>query len=190
MALSVYNTLTNSKERFKSIEENKVKMYLCGPTVYDYLHIGNFRGAITFNLVRNWLEHLGNEVTFVYNYTDVDDKIIARANELSIETTELTEKYIRAFEEDFARLGLKKHEYNPRVTEYMPQIIKFVEDLVQKEIAYVVQGEVFYSIMKFENYGKLSKNNLDDLQAGQRVEVDTKKHDPIYQNYPFCIRFL
>ena len=179
MGLSVYNTLSNSKEKFVPLEEGKVKLYLCGPTVYNYLHIGNFRGPIVFNLIRNWLEHIGHDVTFVYNYTDVDDKIITKANEEGVESTVISERYIAAFEEDFNRLGLRKHTHNPKVTEYIPQIISFVEELVTKEKAYVVEGEVFYEINKFDEYGKLSKNNLDDLNAGQRVEVDKRKRNPL-----------
>ncbi|MCT4642996.1 MAG: cysteine--tRNA ligase [Bacteriovoracaceae bacterium] len=179
MSLVVYNTLSNKKEKFVPIEEGKVKLYLCGPTVYNYLHIGNFRGPITFNLMRNWMEKIGYEVTFVYNYTDVDDKIIQRANEEGVESKVISERYIDAFEEDFRRLGLKPHDYNPKVTDFIDNIISFVAELVEKEKAYVVDGEVFYEINKFEDYGKLSKNKLDDLNAGQRVEVDQKKRNPL-----------
>lgn len=179
MSLVVYNTLTNKKEKFVPIEEGKVKLYLCGPTVYNYLHIGNFRGPITFNLMRNWMEFTGYDVNFIYNYTDVDDKIIQKAIEEGVESSVISERYIKAFEEDFARLGLKPHTKNPRVTEYIPEIIKFVEGLIEKGKGYVVDGEVFYEINKFEDYGKLSNNNLDDLQAGQRVEVDERKRSPL-----------
>ncbi|EQC49900.1 cysteine--tRNA ligase [Bacteriovorax sp. BSW11_IV] len=178
MTLTVFNTMTKEKESFKSIEPGKVKMYVCGPTVYDYLHIGNFRGAIFFNMVRNWLEHSGYDVTFVYNYTDVDDKIIARANERGITSNELSEEFIRAFEEDFSRLGLRKHDHNPKVTDYMDQIIEYVASLVEQKKAYVVNGEVFYSIDSFKPYGALSGKKLDDLHAGQRVEVDPNKLSP------------
>lgn len=178
MSLQLYNTLTKTKEPFKPIEEGKVKIYLCGPTVYDLLHIGNFRGAIFFNLLRNWMEHSGLDVTFAYNYTDVDDKIIKKANEEGVESTVISERFIAEFEKDFNRLGLRKHDHNPKVTEFMPQIIKFVEDLVEKGKAYVIDGEVFYSIDSFEGYGKLSGKKLDDLEAGQRVEVDQRKKNP------------
>lgn len=179
MGLSVYNTLTNQKEKFVPLEEGKVKLYLCGPTVYGHLHIGNFRGAIVFNLIRNWLEELGNKVTFVYNFTDVDDKIIQKAQEEGVDSSVISERYIADFKEDFNRLGLKEHEHNPKVTQFMPQIIKFVEDLVAKGKAYVVDGEVFYEINTFKEYGKLSKNKLDDLNAGQRVDVDERKRNPL-----------
>ena len=178
MSLVIYNTLTNKKEAFKSIEEGKVKLYLCGPTVYDFLHIGNFRGPIFFNLVRNWLEKSGYEVNFVYNYTDIDDKIIKRANEEGVSSKEISEKYADEFEKDFNRLKLKKHTSNPRVSEHMDDIISLVESLVDQKKAYVIDGEVFYEIDQFEEYGKLSGKNLDDLQAGQRVDVDTRKKNP------------
>lgn len=178
MTLKVYSTLSGKKEEFKPINPPQVKIYLCGPTVYDYLHIGNFRGAITFNMIRNWLEKSGFEVEMVYNYTDVDDKIIKRANEEGVESKDISEKYIAEFEKDFARLGLKKHDHNPRVTEFMPQIVDFVQDLINRGVAYEVEGEVFYSIDKFENYGKLSGKKLDELEAGQRVEVDPRKKNP------------
>lgn len=178
MSLMLYNTLTKNKEPFKSIEPNKVKIYLCGPTVYDLLHIGNFRGAIFFNLMRNWLEKIGNDVTFVYNYTDVDDKIIKRANDEGVDSLVISERYIQEFKRDFDRLGLVPHDHNPKVTDYIPQIVKFVEKLIENNKAYVVDGEVFYQIENFEDYGKLSGKKLDELEAGQRVEVDQRKKSP------------
>lgn len=178
MSLVVYNTFSKGKEPFKPIIPGKVSMYVCGPTVYDYLHIGNFRGAIFFNLVRNWLEENGLDVTYVYNYTDVDDKIIKRANEENVESHDITEKYIKAFEEDYDRLGLRKHSHNPRVTEHIDDIINLVQGLVEKGKGYVIDGEVFYAIDQFENYGKLSGKVLDDLEAGQRVDVDQRKKNP------------
>jgi len=176
--MKVYNTLTQKKDEFKANDPDHIKMYVCGPTVYDYLHIGNFRGAIVFNLLRNWLEAKGKKVTYVYNYTDVDDKIIKRANTEGVDSSVISERFIQEFEKDFNRLGLTRHEHNPRVTEFMDEIIVFVEDLVKNEKAYVVDGEVFYAIDEFADYGKLSKKKLDDLEAGQRVEVDTKKNNP------------
>ncbi len=178
MTQFIYNSMTHKKEKFVPLEQGKVKLYLCGPTVYDYLHIGNFRGAITFNLIRNWLEFQGYQVTFVYNYTDVDDKIIKRANEEGVETSVITEKYIHEFEEDFRRLGLKKHDYNPRVSEHMGDIIAMVEKIIANDKAYVIDGEVFFAIDKFEDYGKLSHKKLDQLEVGQRVEVDKRKKNP------------
>tara|TARA_B100001971_G_scaffold215190_1_gene259656 strand:- start:85703 stop:87166 length:1464 start_codon:yes stop_codon:yes gene_type:complete len=177
MSLKLYNTLSGEKETFKTLEPNKVKMYVCGPTVYDFLHIGNFRGPIFFNLVRNWLEHSGYDVTYAYNYTDVDDKIIKRANDEGVESIEISERFIKEFEQDFATLGLKKHDHNPKVTEHIPEIINIVETLVAKDRAYVIDGEVFYSIDSFKTYGKLSKKKLDELDA-HRVDVDKRKKNP------------
>ncbi len=178
MSLVIYNTFTKNKVPFKSIEEGKVKLYLCGPTVYDLLHIGNFRGAIFFNMLRNWLERLNYEVTFVYNYTDVDDKIIQKANQEGVTANDIAEKYIKEFEIDFARLELRPHEHNPKVTDFIPAIVKFIERLIENKKAYEVEGEVFYSIHSFEAYGKLSGKKLDDLEAGQRVDIDKKKQNP------------
>lgn len=178
MGLVVYNTLSKEKEKFKPLVEGQVSMYVCGPTVYDYLHIGNFRGAIFFNLVRNWLEKSGMNVTYVYNYTDVDDKIIKRANEENVESSEISEKYIKAFEEDYSRLSLRPHSKNPRVTEHMDDIIKLVEGIIEADKGYVVDGEVFFAIDNFPEYGNLSGKVLDDLEAGQRVEVDQRKKNP------------
>lgn len=178
MNFNIYNTLTKEKGPFKPIEEGKIKMYLCGPTVYGLLHIGNFRGPIFFNFARNWMEHIGYDVTFVYNYTDVDDKIINKAIEEGVSATEISERYIEEFQVDFQRLGLRKHDHNPKVTEYIDEIIKYVESLVDQEKAYVEDGEVFYSIDSFPTYGQLSGIKLDELNAGQRVEVDARKKNP------------
>ncbi len=176
--MKVYNTLTQNKDEFIPNDQEHVKMYVCGPTVYDFLHIGNFRGAIVFNLLRNWLEVKGKKVTYVYNYTDVDDKIIKRANKEGVDSSVISERFIEEFEKDFNRLGLTPHEHNPRVTEFMDEIITFVDDLVKNDKAYIVDGEIFYAIDKFSDYGKLSKKKLDDLEAGQRVEVDVRKKNP------------
>jgi len=178
MSLMLYNTLSKQKEPFKPITENEVKMYLCGPTVYDLLHIGNFRGAIFFNLVRNWLESLGNKVTFVYNYTDVDDKIIKRARDEGVTSLEISERFIAEFEKDFQRLGLRSHDHNPKVTNFMPQIIDYVAKLIERKKAYVIDGEVFYEIETFDGYGKLSGKKIDELEAGQRVDIDQRKRSP------------
>jgi len=178
VSLVVYNTLTNKKEKFVPIEAGKVKLYLCGPTVYDLLHIGNFRGPITFNLMRNWMEKCGMEVNFVYNYTDIDDKIIKKAIDEGVESKVISERYIEEFEKDFNRLGLRAHTHNPRVSEHMDSIIDIVKGLLDKGKAYEIDGEVFFEIKTFPAYGKLSNNKLEDLQAGQRVEVDEKKRHP------------
>lgn len=179
MSLKIFNSLTRKEEEFQSIEDKKVKMYVCGPTVYDLLHVGNFRGAILFNMVRNWLEHLGYTVTYVYNYTDIDDKIIKRANESDEDPLKLSERFIGEFEKDFARLGLKKHDHNPRCTHYIDDMTAMIQNLVDKGHAYVIEGEVFFSIESFKGYGQLSGKNIEDLQAGHRVDPDPRKKSPL-----------
>ena len=179
MALQIYNTLSQKKEEFVPLKAGEVKMYLCGPTVYGLLHVGNFRGPVVFNLVRNWLEASGLKVQYVYNYTDVDDKIIHRAIEEGVEALAIAEKYIHEFEVDYASLKLGPHSENPRVTETMPEIIAMIQKLIEVEKAYVVDGEVLYSVRSFKEYGKLSHKNIDDLLAGARVEIDRKKRDPM-----------
>lgn len=179
MSLKVYNTLTRKKEEFQSLEPGKVKMYCCGPTVYDFLHVGNFRGAVVYNFVRNWLEKANYKVTFVYNFTDVDDKILQRAVKENTTAKNIADTYIAEFKKDFAALGLRAHDHNPRVTEHMTGIIKLIEKLIACEKAYAVEEEVFFSIKSFPEYGKLSNRNTDDMQAGSRVDVDPKKRGPL-----------
>jgi len=176
--VQIYNTLSRKKEDFQPINPGQVKMYVCGPTVYDFLHVGNFFGSVVFNLLRNWLQQAGFEVTYVYNFTDVDDKIIQRANEQGIDPQELAEKFIGEFWEDFNGLKLKPHSHNPRVTQHMDEIIDMVKSLVDQDKAYEVKGEVFYSVKSFANYGQLSGRNPDELEAGARVEVNPNKKDP------------
>lgn len=179
MSLVVYNTLSRTKETFAPHDPKHVKMYLCGPTVYGLLHVGNFRGPIFFNLVRNWLEHLGYKVTFVYNYTDVDDKIIHQANVEGVSSGELAERYIKEFQADYSRLGLRPHDLNPKVTDTMPEIIAMIGELVEKQKAYAVKGDVNYSIRSFADYGKLSNRKPEDLMAGVRIDRDHDKKDPL-----------
>lgn len=177
MAIKIYNTLSRQKEDFVPIESGKVRMYVCGPTVYDFLHVGNFVGAIFFNLVRNWLEKRGYEVKYVYNFTDVDDKIINRAQKDGVPAEEIAEKFIAEFKKDYSALHLKPHSMNPRVTEYMGQIIEFIDDLVKKGMAYQVDGDVYFDVQKFPSYGQLSNKNLDELITGSRADVNpNKKH--------------
>jgi cysteinyl-tRNA synthetase len=154
-------------------------MYVCGPTVYDLLHVGNFRGVIFFNLVRNWLEELGYKVNYVYNYTDVDDKIIQRAQRESRASLEIAETFIAEFQADFKRLQLRPHDHNPRVTEYMSEIVEMISSLIDRQKAYVVDGEVLFSIKSFPDYGKLSNRKPEELMAGVRIERDQKKQDPL-----------
>jgi cysteinyl-tRNA synthetase len=179
MALKVYNSLSRKKEDFQSLEVGKVKMYCCGPTVYDFLHVGNFRGAVVYNFVRNWLEKSGYQVNFVYNFTDVDDKIINRAIKENTTAKAIAEKYIEEFKKDFSHLGLRPHNHNPRVTEHIDGIIRLIQKLIDNKKAYVVEGEVFYSIRSFPQYGKLSNRKVDDMEAGARVEIDVKKQDAL-----------
>ncbi len=175
MAIRIYNTMARKKEDFVPIKPGEVKMYVCGPTVYDFLHVGNFFGAIFFNMVRNWLEKSGYKVTFIYNYTDVDDKIINRAIKDGVTSNEISEKFIVEFEKDYSRLGLKKHTMNPRVTQYLGKIVDFIAALVESKKAYVLGGDVYYDVTTFKEYGKLSNKNLDDLVAGTRVDINEKK---------------
>ncbi len=179
MSLKIYNSLSRKEEDFKTLEPGQVKMYVCGPTVYDLLHVGNFRGAIFFNLVRQWLEKSGYKVNFVYNYTDIDDKIINRANESDEDPLKLSERYIKEFEVDFARLGLKAHDHNPRCTHHIDDMTAMIQTLVDGGHAYVIEGEVFFSIESFKEYGKLSGKNIEDLQAGHRVDPDPRKKSPL-----------
>lgn len=179
MSLTIHNTLTNQREIFKPLVEGEVKMYCCGPTVYDYLHVGNFRGAVFYNFVRNWLEHLGYKVTFAYNFTDIDDKIIVRANNEGRSPQEIVETYIQAFWDDFKALKLRPHDINPRVTESLDSIFEVIQGLIHNQKAYVVENEVFYAVDQFEEYGKLSNRKLEDLESGHRIEADPKKRNPM-----------
>ncbi|MEJ8778710.1 cysteine--tRNA ligase [Pseudogracilibacillus sp. ICA-222130] len=179
MTIKIYNSLTNKKEIFKSIEENKVRMYVCGPTVYNYIHIGNARPAIVFDTVRRYLEYKGYEVNYVLNFTDVDDKIIKRANELGEQIQDVTNRYIKAYLEDVKALGVKEATYHPRVTEAMDDIIDFVAGLVEKDYAYEVEGDVYFKPRAFDEYGKLSAQSIDELRAGARIQVGEIKEDPL-----------
>lgn len=177
--MKIYNTLTRRKEEFVPIEEGKVKMYVCGPTVYNYFHIGNARPFVVFDTMRKYLEYKGYKVKFVQNFTDVDDKIINRAKEEGIEAGEVSEKYIEEYYKDAAALNVKKANVHPKVTETMKDIIKFVEDLIEKGYAYESEGDVYYRARKFDGYGKLSGKNIDDLISGARIAVGEKKEDPL-----------
>lgn len=177
--MRLYNTLTRQKEDFVPLNPPRVKMYVCGPTVYNFLHVGNFRGPVVMNLLRNWLEYRGHEVSYVLNFTDVDDRILETALKEGVPASEISERYIREYKTDFQALGLKAHEANPKVTETMPEIISFIEKLIAQGKAYVSGGDVLYSVRSFAEYGKLSGRKVDDLRSGARVEVDEKKSDPL-----------
>lgn len=179
MSIHIYNTLTRQKEPFIPLEEGKVKMYVCGPTVYNYIHIGNSRPVIVYDTVRRYLKFRGYEVNFVSNFTDVDDKIIKTANELGEEVSELTERFIKAYFEDVKALGCQEADAHPRVTEHMDGIIEFIEVLVEKGYAYESQGDVYYRTRKFDGYGKLSHQSVDDLKVGARIEAGEKKEDAL-----------
>lgn len=179
MAIQIFNSLTREKETFVPIEEGKVRMYVCGPTVYNYIHIGNARPVIVYDTVRRYLQYSGYEVDYVSNFTDVDDKIIKAANELGEQVPELTERFINAYFEDITALGCQKADSHPRVTEHMDAIIKFIGVLVDKGFAYESQGDVYYRTRKFKGYGKLSHQSVDDLKIGARIEAGDKKEDAL-----------
>jgi len=178
MSLKVYNTMTRSKELFKPLEPGKVKMYVCGPTVYDYIHIGNARPAIFFDVVRRYLKYIGYEVRYVVNFTDVDDKLIRKAEQTGETVPQIAEKYIAAYYEDIDALRVGRADANPRVTDHMNEIIAFIAELMDKGYAYESGGDVYFRTEKFAEYGKLSHQNLQELQFGIRVEVDERKESP------------
>ncbi len=179
MSLRVYNTLTGTKEIFTPLQPGKVGMYVCGVTVYDYCHIGHARANIVFDIVYRYLKYNGYEVTYVRNYTDVDDKIIQRANERGISSTALAQEFIQAFDEDMAALGLEKPTIEPKATEHMDEIIALVQQLIDAGKAYAVDGDVYFAVQSFDNYLQLSKRNLDDMQAGARIAPGEKKRNPM-----------
>ncbi|RDW21809.1 cysteine--tRNA ligase [Oceanobacillus arenosus] len=179
MSITVYNTLTRDKEEFKPLVEGKVSMYVCGPTVYNYIHIGNARPAIVFDTVRRYFEYKGYVVDYVLNFTDVDDKIIKTANEAGARVPEIADKYIDAYLEDVAALGVKKATVNPRVMESMEDIIRFIEVLVNKGYAYEAEGDVYFKPRAFAGYGKLSHQSIDELRSGARIQIGEKKEDPL-----------
>ena len=178
MALAFYNTLTRKKEIFEPLVPGKIGMYVCGVTVYDYCHIGHARSVVVFDVIYRYLKASGYDVTFVRNFTDIDDKIIQKANEEGIPWNELAEKFIEAYYEDMEHLNIEKPTYEPRATEFIHEMIEMVKELEAKGFAYVVDGDVYYSVEKFPEYGKLSGRKLEDMMAGARVEVDSKKKNP------------
>jgi len=179
MAIQLYNTLTRKKEPFIPLEEGKVKMYVCGPTVYNYIHIGNARPAIVFDTVRRYLEYRGYDVNYISNFTDVDDKLIRAANELGEEVPVIADRFIEAYFSDVSALGCKKADVHPRVTENMDIIIDFIQALIDKGFAYESEGDVYYHTRKFDEYGKLSHQSIDELKSGARIAVGEKKNDAL-----------
>lgn len=179
MEIRIYNSLTNQIESFKPINEGRVSMYVCGPTVYNFVHIGNMRPVVVFDTFRRFLTYIGYDVKYVSNYTDVDDKIIKRAIELNMPENEVTKMYIEAFEEDLKNINALKPNVTPRVTEYMNQIIDFIDRLVKNGSAYVVDGDVYFRVEKIKDYGKLSNTRIEDLLVGARIDENSKKESPL-----------
>jgi cysteinyl-tRNA synthetase len=177
--LTLFNTLTGRQEVFRPIEPNRVRMYVCGVTVYDYCHIGHARSALIFDVLRRYLEYSGYQVTFVKNFTDVDDKIIKRANEQGVSWETITEKYIHAYHQDMEKLGVKPASKEPKATEHIQDIIGITQTLIKKGFAYLIDGDVYFQVEKYADYGRLSKRKREDLQAGARVDVDERKLDPM-----------
>lgn len=179
MTIKLYNTLTRQKETFEPLEPGKVKMYVCGPTVYNYIHIGNARPAIVYDTVRRYLEYSGYEVNYISNFTDVDDKLIKAANELGEDVPTIADRFIDAYFEDVAALGCKRATTHPRVTENIDIIIDFIQALIDKGFAYEAGGDVYYKTREFKEYGKLSHQSIEELRLGNRIEVGDKKQDAL-----------
>ncbi|WP_321995141.1 cysteine--tRNA ligase [Clostridium butyricum] len=177
--MRLYNSLTRQKEEFVPIVPGEVKMYVCGPTVYNYFHIGNGRTFIIFDTIRRYLEYRGYKVTFIQNFTDIDDKMINKANAEGITVKELGDKFIDEYYQDADGLQVKRATINPRATEYIDEVVEFVKDLIDRGFAYEIDGDVYFSTKKFEEYGKLCGQNLEDLQSGARISVDERKKDPM-----------
>ena len=179
MALRVYNTLSHNKEPFETLEEGIVSMYVCGPTVYDSAHVGHAMSSLVFDIIKRYLEYRGYEVNHVMNYTDVDDKIIARANHEDVEPFELAERYIKEYGQHIQDLNILPAKFYPRATEEIEQIIKMVQKLEEEGYAYEANGDVYFRVEKDDDYGKLSNRKLEDMQAGARVEIDERKENPM-----------
>ncbi|MBI3356650.1 MAG: cysteine--tRNA ligase [Nitrospirae bacterium] len=177
--LKIYNTLTGKKEPFEPLVPKTVRMYVCGVTVYDYCHIGHARSALVFDVIRRYLEYAGYTVEFVKNFTDVDDKIIKRANEEGVSCEAITTKYIDAYYEDMGKLSVRPAWREPKATDSMADIIALIDKLMNKGMAYQVDGDVYFQVERYPDYGRLSKRKLEDLQAGARVEVDERKRHPM-----------
>jgi cysteinyl-tRNA synthetase len=177
--IQIHDSLTGELKPLKPIKDNHVRMYVCGMTVYDYCHIGHARSLVVFDMIRRYIKHRGFELTHVRNITDIDDKIIQRANERGIPFEQLTEQFITAMNEDAAQLNVQRPEHEPRATEYIPQMLTMIETLVGRGAAYASGGDVYFKVANYSNYGQLSGKRLADLKRGARVEVGEKKHDPL-----------
>ena len=179
MPLRIHNTLTGKKEDFVPLHEKQVRMYVCGVTVYDLCHIGHARSTIIFDMIHRYFRYRGDEVIYVRNFTDIDDKIIKRANEEGVDYKTIAERYIGEFNVDMGRFGLEKPTVEPKATDHIAEMIRLISTLVEKGYAYQAEGNVFFSVEKFKGYGKLSKRDLEEMQAGARVEIDEKKENPL-----------
>ncbi len=179
MSLVLYNDLTRTKEPFVPLKEGHVGFYSCGPTVYDFFHIGNARPFIVFDVLRRYLEYSGYEVTFVQNFTDIEDKMINRANQEGITVKQLADRFIEEYYKDADALGIRRATHNPKATEHMPEIIALIEKLVEKGHAYATDGDVFFDVGSFPSYGVLAKQSLEELQSGARVEINERKRHPL-----------
>jgi len=179
MGIKIYNTLTSQKEDFIPLEPDRVGFYLCGPTVYDYFHLGNARPFIVFDVYRRFLIYRGFQVKYVMNVTDVDDKIINRAQKEGVSVAEIAARYTQAFFEDMEKLGIHRADVHPKATEHIPEMIELIQKLLEKGYAYKIGGDVYFQVEKFKKYGRLSGKNLEELKAGARVEVDERKRNPL-----------
>lgn len=177
--MKIYNTLTRKKEEFVPIKEGEALIYVCGPTVYNYFHIGNARPFVVFDTLRKYMEYRGYKVKFVQNFTDVDDKIINRASEEGITALEVSKKYIKEYFKDATALNVKKADVHPQVSTHMDEIIEFIKTLIEKGFAYEKEGDVYFSARKFDEYGKLSRQNIDELESGARISIGEIKNDPL-----------
>ena len=177
--ITIYNTLTQKKEELIPHKGNKIRIYACGPTVYDSAHLGHARSAVSFDIIQRFLRYAGYDVTFVRNYTDIDDKIINRANELGVTSEEISEKYIQEYKEDMASIGVQTPDIEPKVTDHVDKIIELIQKIIGRGHAYVSGNDVFFSVRKFEEYGKLSKRSVDYMLEGVRIDVNEQKEDPL-----------
>ena len=185
--LRIYNSKTRQKEPFIPLEENKVKMYCCGVTVYDYCHLGHARSYIVWDFIRRYLIWRGYQVTYVQNFTDVDDKILNRAQQEGVSMTEISEKYIQTYYEDMHKLNINKAEAYPKVTEHIADICQFIQELEQKDYTYTVNGDVYYKVKQFADYGQLSGRNLEQMQAGASGRLNDADHNQKQDSFDFVL---
>ncbi|RUM45251.1 MAG: cysteine--tRNA ligase, partial [Desulfocapsa sp.] len=179
MSVKIYNTLSRKKEVFQPLEEGHIKLYVCGITSYDYCHIGHARSALAFDMIVRYFRYLGYKVTYVRNFTDIDDKIIARAAEQNISTEELANRFIDEFYTDMDKLGVDRPTVEPKATEHIREMIDLINELIDKDMAYDANGDVYYRVGAFDGYGKLSGRKLGDMQAGARIQVNENKDNPM-----------